>query len=170
MRVLKNYFLGLVLALLAGCAGYHLGPANGAVAGGQSIEILPFNNQTLQPRLGDSLTQLVRERIQTDATFHLATHGPGDVIVSGTITQYGREAINYLSNDTATPENYRIGLTVHVIARDHATGKLLLEKDVRAHTLVHIGADLASAERQAMPLLADDFSRDLVELLAEGSW
>ena len=43
----------------------------------KSIEVLPFNNQTLQPRLGDAVTQALRERLQTDATYHLATHGPG---------------------------------------------------------------------------------------------
>jgi hypothetical protein len=37
---------------------------------------LPFNNQTLQPRLGDAVTQALRERLQTDGTYHLATHGP----------------------------------------------------------------------------------------------
>ena len=48
-------FLILAAALLAGCAGYHLGPVNGGVAREKSIEILPFNNQTLQPRLGDAV-------------------------------------------------------------------------------------------------------------------
>ena len=50
---------------LAGCAGYHLGPVNpNARAGGQeSIEVLPFNNQTLQPRLGSVLTQTLRSSV-----------------------------------------------------------------------------------------------------------
>ena len=158
-------------AALTGCASYHVGPVHGTlVAPGKSIEILVFDNQTLQPRLGAALTKAARERIQTDGTYHLATHGPADVIVSGTIKFYGRESLNFLSTDAATPENYRVGLIVHVVIRDGIAGKLLLEKDLKPHTLVHIGTDLASAERQALPLIAEDYARDLVSLLSESTW
>ena len=165
------HFLFAIFALsLAGCAGYHLGPVNGVIAGQESIEVLPFNNQTLQPRLGDAATQALRERLQTDGTYHLATHPPGDVIVTGVITRYERQGVSYLNNDVATVENYRIGITAHVTVRERSTGKVLLDKNVRGYTLVNVGTDLASAEQQAMPLLADDLAQNIVELLAEGAW
>jgi hypothetical protein len=170
MRALKFLLPGLAAGLLAGCAGYHLGSANGTVMGEKSVEVLPFNNQTLQPRLGDAVTHSLRERLQTDATFHLATHGPGDVVVSGIIRGYEREGLGYLNTDVATPQNYRISIVAHVTARERATGKLLLDKDVKGHTLVSIGADLASAERQSMPILADDLAQNITELLTEGAW
>jgi hypothetical protein len=170
MRAFKIFLTGLTAILLAGCASYHLGPVNHAVAGERSIEVAPFNNQTLQPRLGDALTQALRERLQTDATFHLATRDPGDIVVTGVIRSYSREGLGYLSTDVATPENYRVGVVAHVTARERATGKLLLDKDVKGHTLVHIGLDLASAERQALPLLAEDLAQNITELLTEGAW
>ena len=170
MRALKFFLPGLAAAALAGCASYHLGPVNGAVAGEKSIEVQPFNNQTLQPRLGDALTQSLRERLQTDATYHLATHGTGDVIVTGVIRQYTRQGLGYLNTDAATPENYRVDLAVHVTARSRLSGKVILDKDVKGHTFVHIGADLASAERQALPLLAEDLAQNIAELLTEGAW
>ncbi len=157
-------------ALLAGCAGYHLGPVNGAVAGEKSIEVLPFNNQTLQPRLGDAVTQSLRERLQTDGTYHLATHEPGDVVVSGVITRYNREGLSYLNNDVTTTENYRVGVVAQVIARDRNTGKVLLDKNVNGYTLIHVGTDLADSERQSLPLLAEDLARNITELLTEGTW
>ena len=121
----------VVLALLlAGCAGYHLGPVNGAMAGEKSIEVLPFNNQTLQPRLGDALTQALREELQTDGTYHLATRDPGDVVVTGVITSYDREGVSFLSADVTTPQDYRVAITAHVTARERGTGKVLLDKDV----------------------------------------
>jgi hypothetical protein len=141
-----------------------------SVAGERSIEVAPFNNQTLQPRLGDALTQALRERLQTDATFHLATRDPGDIVVTGVIRSYQREGLSYLSTDVATPENYRVSVVAHVTARERASGKLLLDKDVKGHTLVHIGTDLASTERQAMPLLAEDLAQNITELLTEGAW
>jgi|SRR5882724_11712101 len=170
MRALKIFLPAFAAVALAGCATYHLGPANDAIPGEKSVEVLPFNNQTLQPRLGDTLTQSLRERLQTDGTFHLATHGAGDVVVSGVVRQYQRTGLGYLSTDAVTPEDYRVEIIVHVTAREHASGKLLIDRDVKGHTLVHIGSDLASAERQALPLLSDDLARNITELLTEGAW
>lgn len=171
MRALK-FLLPCIVALgLAGCAGYRLGPVNGASAGSKSIEIQPFNNQTLEPRLGDAVTQSLRERLQTDGTYRLATRGAtGDVVVSGVIRQYNRQALGFLNTDITTPENYRVDVIVHVTAVDRLSGKKILDKDVRGHTFVHIGEDLASAERQSMPLLAEDLAQNISELLTEGTW
>ncbi|HUA68375.1 MAG TPA: LptE family protein [Candidatus Saccharimonadales bacterium] len=172
MRLLRFLASSAMALLLAGCAGYHLGPVNPNVQaqGEESIEVLPFNNQTLQPRLGSVLTQALREQLQTDGTYRLATQGPGDVVVTGVITGYSRQGVSFLSVDVATPEDYRVVVTAHVTARERATGKLLLDKNVNGETLVHVGSDLASAERQALPLLADDLARNITELLTEGSW
>lgn len=155
--------------LAAGCAGYRLGPVNGEIAQDKSVQILPFNNQTLQPRLGDAVTQALREQFQTDGTYHLAT-GEGDILVSGVITSYNRSGLSFLSSDVLTANNYQVGMVAHVIIRDRATGKVLMSKDVKGYTLVHVGSDLASAERQAMPLLAEDFARKLTQMLTEGTW
>ena len=170
MRALKLFLLCLVTATFAGCASYHLGAVNGTVQGDKSIEVLPFNNQTLQPRLGDALTQSLRERLQVDGTYHLAKHGAGDVVVTGVIHLYARESLGSSASDFATPENYRVGAAVHVTVRERASGKLLLDKEVKGHSLVHIGRDLASAERQALPLLADSLAQSITELLTEGAW
>jgi len=170
MRVLKIFLPAIAAVMFAGCASYHLGPTDGTIPGEKSVEVLPFNNQTLQPRLGDALTQTLRERLQTDGTFHLVTRGGGDVVVTGVVRQYQRTGLGYLSTDAVTPENYRVEIIVHVTARERASGRLLLDKDVKGHTLVHVGSDLASAERQALPLLADDLARNITELLTEGSW
>ena len=170
MRALKFVLPGLAAVALAGCASYHLGPVNGATAGAKSIEVRPFNNQTLQPRLGDAITQSLRERLQTDATYRLAMHDTGDIVVTGVIRQYTRLGLGYLNTDVATPDNYRVDVVVHVTARDRQSGKLILDKDVHGHTFVHIGDDLASAERQALPLLAEDLAENITELLTEGAW
>jgi hypothetical protein len=170
MRPLKFFALCALALSFAGCAGYHLGPVNGETAGEKSIEILPFNNQTLQPRLGDAVTQALRERLQTDGTYHVATHGEGDIVVTGVITRYRRRGLSYLNNDVTTTDNYRVNVNVHVVARERATGKVLLDKNVTGYTLVRVGTDLADAERQAQPLLAEDLARSITELLTEGAW
>jgi hypothetical protein len=170
MRLPGIFLAGAAAMLMAGCAGYHLGPVNGAVAGEKSIEVLPFNNQTLQPRLGDTVTQSLRERLQADGTYHLATHDGGDVVVSGVIISYNRLGLSYLNSDVTTAQSYRINITAHVIVRERAGGNVLLDKDVTGYTLVTVGSDLASAERQASPLLAEDLARNIAELITEGAW
>jgi hypothetical protein len=170
MRPLKFFALCTLAGSLAGCAGYRLGPVNGETAGEKSIEILPFNNQTFQPRLGDAVTQALRERLQTDATYHLATHGDGDIVVTGVITRYNRQGLGYLNNDVSTTVNYRVNVTAHVVARERATGRVLLDKNVTGYTLVDVSTDLTDAERQAAPLLAEDLAQNIAELLTEGAW
>jgi len=78
--------------------------------------------------------------------------------------------LNYLSQDAVTPENYKVILLVHITLRDRSTGKLLVDKDVKGSTLVHIGTDLASADRQSLPVLSDDVARTITELVTEGPW
>jgi hypothetical protein len=170
MRLLNMFAVCVMSALLSGCAGYHLGPVNGGVAGEKSVEVLPFNNQTLEPRLGDAVTQALRERMQTDGTFHLATGTPGDIVITGVITHYNRAGVNFSGNDVTTAQNYRVAAVAHVVARERSTGKVLLEKDVTGYTLVQVGTDLASAERQSLPLLGEDLARNIAELLTEGAW
>src|SRR4029077_4734359 len=128
MRPLKFFSICAATVLLAGCAGYHLGPVNGGVAGEKSIEVFPFNNQTLEPRLGDAVTQALRERLQTDGTYHLATHEAGDIVVTGVILRYPRQPLSYLNTDIATAQNYRVSVVAHVTARERSTGKVLLNK------------------------------------------
>lgn len=177
MRPLMLFAICAAAICAAGCAGYHLGPVNPAVAAGdKSIEVVPFNNQTLQPRLGDAVTRSLRERLQTDATYRLATRGPGDIVVTGVITTYRREGVSFLQTDVATAQNYRVDVTARVTVRDRVTGKSLFGKngkdyvEVSGYTLVQVGTDLADAERQALPLLADDLARNITQLLTEGSW
>ena len=65
---------------LAGCVGYRLGPPSGQAAGGQSVQISPFANRTMQPRLTDVVTSQMRKELQRDGTYRLATHGDGDIL------------------------------------------------------------------------------------------
>lgn len=172
MRPLIFFAICATAVLSAGCAGYHLGPVNpNVVAGDKTIEIVPFNNLTLQPRLGDAVTQALRERMQTDGTYRLATHNPGDVVVTGVITTYSREGVSFLRTDVATAENYRVEITALVTVRDSSTGKVLFDKKpVHGFTLVQVGTDLTDAERQSLPLLAEDLARNITALLTEGAW
>jgi len=162
--------LGLLVLLLAGCAGYKLGPTGGQTAGARSIQINPFVNRTIEPRLADALTHALRKQIQQDGTFKLNTANDGDIVVSGTITAYDRRALSLRARDALTPRDYRIVITARIVARERATGKTLLDREVTGRTDVRAGSDLFSAERQGIPQAAEFLASSATSLLADGVW
>lgn len=172
---LKHKWARLVLCFAlvgtAGCAGYKLGPVNGVAAGARSVQIAPFANKTMEPRLTDALAIEMRRELQRDGTFRLATHGDGDIVVTGVLTNFNRHEISFVPADVLTVRDYRLSLTAVVTATDRTAGKTLLNaQPVTGYTLVRVGSDLTSSERQALPLLAADLAKHVTQLLSEGAW
>ena len=166
-----SLLLSTLLLAFCGCAGYRLGPTNGTVAGDQSVQVTPFANQTLEPRLGDAVTAALRRSLQHDGTYRLATRDQADIIVSGVITRYDRHELSLQPNDVLTARDYRVNATVQVTARETSTGRVLFrDKEVKGYTLIRIGSDLTSTERQAIPLLAEELAKSVTALLVDGSW
>ena len=162
---------GLSAALLfTGCAGYKLGPSNGERAGSRTIQINSFDNKTPEPRLIEAVTQSLRKSLQQDGTYRLNTADDADIIVSGSIVRFEREYLSFQPRDVITPRDYRLSLYAHVTARERLSGKVLLDRDVRGQSTIYIGADLTSAERQAVPLVAQDLARHITALLVDGTW
>lgn len=170
MRFLPG-ILGIALALsLSGCAGYRVGPSNGQRAGERTIQIVPFTNRTLEPRLSDAVTAALRKEIQREGTYQLVTQIPGEVVVSGEITSFVRSEISFIPTDVITAQDYQMKFTARVIARDRRSGKTLLDRDLTGTTLMRVGKDLPSVERQTLPLLANDLARQITAALADGTW
>jgi lipopolysaccharide assembly LptE-like protein len=169
MRFLRLLAGCLTLSLLAGCA-YRLGPTNDLAAGAKTLELRPFPNQTMEPRLGDAFATAIRRELQRDGTYRLATHGHGDIIVSGVLTRYDRHELSFVPKDVLTVSDYRVTITAQVTAREASSDKIILDRQVTGYTLVRVGSDLSSAERQALPLLADDLAKNVTALLADGTW
>jgi hypothetical protein len=169
-QVLPALLAGIVGLIFNGCAGYRLGPTSGISAGAKSVQVNPFLNETMEPRLGEPLTQALRKSLQQDGAYRLRTAGDSDVVVSGVITAFSRSELSLQPNDLATVRDYTLYLTAQVKAVERASGKILLDKPVVGRTTVRVGTDLASAERQALPLLAEDLARKATMLLVDGSW
>jgi len=163
-------WLCVAMLALTGCAGYRLGPAGGQAAGARSIQVKPFLNKTLEPRLSDYVMLSLRKNLMQDGTYKLDTHDDGDVILTGVITAYTRSEISVQPTDVLTVQDYEITMTAQITARERSTGKILLEHAVTAHAPLRAGTDLTSAERQAIPLLTDDLARRATALLVDGAW
>ena len=170
MRLAKLFWGGVLAGCVAGCAGYKLGPTLGTPAGSRSIEIHLFQNRTLEPRLIEAVGSALRKNVQQDGTYRLDTHGDGDIVVDGVITTFQRTGVSYQPADVLTVRDYELRMAAKITARERATGKILLDREVIGRLTVRVGNDLASAERQAIPILADRLAQNATSLLVDGSW
>ena len=100
----------------------------------------------------------------------LATRGDADLIVTGEITRYNRFELSYQAKDILTVRDFRVTLTAHVTASERSSGKIILDRVVTGYTPVRAGSDWASAERQALPLMAQDLAKNVAALLVDGNW
>jgi hypothetical protein len=170
MRLLTWISIGVLVVGAVGCAGYRLGPSNGMAAGAKSIQVNPFQNKTPEPGLIEYVTAALRKSLQQDGTYRLNTDGTGDIVVTGVILAFNRYGVSYQPNDVLTVQDYYLSLTVQITARDVTTGKVVLDRQVYGRTTIRTGSDLDAAERQAIPMLAQDLARQATSLLADGSW
>jgi len=158
-------------ALLAACAGgYTLGPSNGLPAGARSVQINLFENRTWEPRLSDPVAVSLRRAVQRDGTYRLATQGDGDVVLDGVITEFSRSGISFQPEDVRTVRDYELLAVAEFTARERATGRVVASGKTYGRTTIRSGADLASAERQAAPLIAEDLARNIASALVDGTW
>ena len=160
----------LLTGWLCGCAGYKLGPSNSVKAREQSVYVEVFVNRTLQPRLEDPLTRAVRLAIQREGTYRLEGRKDADILMKGSIVDYSRQGLSFNPTDLVQVTDYNLIAVARITAYERGTGKVLFEQDFTGDTQVRAGNDLTSAERQAMPLLANDMARKVVDLLADGTW
>ena len=112
----------------------------------------------------------MRKQLQRDGTYKLATHEDGDILVSGVVTRYRRQELSFIPTDILTVRDYRLSLTAQVVARERGTGKVIFDQPVTGYTLIRVGTDITSAERQALPLLAGELAKNATALLVDGGW
>lgn len=159
--------LGAVL--LAGCA-YRLGPTNGSEARSQSVQVQLFPNRTIEPRLSEPVAQSLRRQLAQEGTFRLASRGEADLLVTGELVRYERRPVSFQPNDIIQVRDYEIRLTAQVKAIRSGSGEVILDRQVFGRTLIQSSDDQGSAERQGVPLAADDLARNITSLLVDGKW
>ena len=161
----RSLCVALIL-LLAGCAGYRLGPTLSAEY--RSVAVPMFRNKTYKPQIEAQITNGIIKRFQADGTLRVDSVANADVVLSGNIIGYHRNQLRSRSAETGTPREYRINIEVKIEARERVTGKIVVAPiTVTGSADTFIGNDLQSAEEQVLPLIAEDLARQVVTLLAE---
>ena len=176
VRRARSALLGLLLTALggwvvAGCAGYRLGPTGGQRAGESTMRVPFARNQTLEPRLAEPVTLALRRQIQQDGTYRLNTGGdaPG-LILECTLVEYQRFPLAFRRQDIITVQEYELRLIARIVVTEASSGAKRLDRQVIGRTGLVVSSDQTSAERQAVPLLAEDLARKVVPMITEGPW
>lgn len=159
-----------VAGLVCGCAGYRLGSPHALGTSARTVFVQPVVNETTEPRVGEALTSALRRHIQQDGTFALADKEESDLILAVTATAYGRQAISFHPDDVVRPRDLQVTLQARARVIERNSGQVLLDRQFAGRQWMRIGPDMAAAERQALPMVAEDLARLVVLALAEGAW
>jgi hypothetical protein len=166
----KKAFAPLLLVfLLGGCAGYHLGPATpGYLRQVHSIAVPTFSNITLVPRIEVLVTSTVIKQFQQDGTFKIVNADVADATLKGEIVGVNRSPARSVRGNVLSTTEFNLNVTVKytLTGRD---GKVLGSPGaVAGSTSFFVGSDVSTDERQALPLAAEELARHLVSQLSEG--
>jgi hypothetical protein len=165
----KKAFSSLVLAVLVGgCAGYNLGPATPAhLRHVKTIAVPTFANTTLTPRIEVLVTGTVIKQLQQDGTFRIAAEDQADAVLKGEIVGVNRSPARSVRGNVLATTEFNLSLVVRysLVGRD---GRALSRAGVSGSTSFFRSSDVATDERQALPLAAEELASQLVSQLSEG--
>lgn len=167
---MKKAFALLLLAfLLEGCAGYHLGPATpGYLKNVHSIAIPTFSNSTLTPRIEVLVTNTVIKQFQQDGTFRIANADAADATLKAEIVGVNRSPARSVRGNVLATTEFNFTLTVKYTLMGRDQKPLSGGGAVSGSTSFFVGTDVATDERQALPLAAEELARHMVSQLSEG--
>ena len=159
----------LVAIGLSGCAGYRVGDVKPHYLKEiRTIAVPTFINSTFLPRVEVLVTNTVIKQLQQDGTFEIASEDKADAVLRATITGVGRGPVRSVrGNVLATTEfNLGIGVTYALVTKSGQT--IVGPVGVSGGTSFFVGSDVATEERQALPLAAEDLAVRLASQLTEG--
>jgi len=158
-----------IALLMAGCAGYHVGPVRPKfMTGVQTIAVPTFKNDTLIPRVEVLVAGTVVKQIQQDGTFKIAGSDRADAILEGKIVEIRRNSARSVHGDVLSTREYRLTIRIEYTITSRLTGEQLNHRTVTGETSFFVGGDVVSDERQAIPLAAEQAAINLVSQISEG--
>ncbi len=158
-----------VVFLLAGCAGYHIGPVKPKFMDGiNSIAVNNFKNETLEPRIEVLVADTVIKQIQQDGTYRVTTPDKADAILEGKITDVRRRPARSVRGNVFATQEFTFQLQIDFKLKRRSTGELIQDKTVNGNTSFFVSGDVNQDERQAIPLAAQDAAVRLVSQISEG--
>jgi hypothetical protein len=106
--------MALVLSVFAGCCGYSthsLLPSHI-----RSVAVVPAENSTTQPDISEALTDSLVAAFKADRNLTLTDAASAQLLVSSTVSSYGRDPVAYVGDQTVN--RYKVEIGASVTARD----------------------------------------------------
>jgi len=170
-RFLPSLLLAAALpALACSCAGYRLGNVPYAqMEGVRTLYVPVVKNDTYEPSLQVMTTNAVIRAFHNDGTYQTSRIGNADATLDVKITKFERTPVRVSRDNVRATDQYRIRLTAAATLTNHRTGtKVFTDLSAIGETDFFVQDDIQEAERQAIPIAADDLARKLVNQVTEG--
>ena len=167
--MLKTVFASIAaIALLAGCASYHLG-SPGALDY-STVYIAPPLNQTTLPKLESAVDVALRKAIEQSGPLHLAGRGQANVELTVRLVEVKRAIEAVQSNDLGRARKIALRLEVAFDLRrsDAAPDDFMIhDRHFIVSQDVYVDSGQIEAEYQATPELARKVAQEATGLLLD---
>lgn len=170
--------LALISLMLAGCAGYTVGPIKPTpMKQVNRIAVRNWTNDTLEPRISVLLTTMIIKQLQQDGTYEITDESRADAILDGTLLAIDRRPVRSLRGNVLATREYQLTLRGRYILTENGTGAILDQRKVNGVTSFFVtgrtGRDVVAAdtnqdERQALPLAIEELATRLTSNISEG--
>jgi hypothetical protein len=161
--------LAAPVLLLAGCAGYTVGPVKPAkLASVNSIAVPTFKNMTLEPRSSVLVTNEVVKRLQNDGSYKVASSASADAVLKGTLVEIRRRPLRSARFNTLKTREMEFEIFIDFTLEDARTREVLADGRARGSSQIFLDENFQLTERQALNDAAAEAARDLVTRLSEG--
>ena len=133
----------------------------------KSIAIANFQNETLEPDVGQQVTRGVTDTFIEDGRLKLASDRAADARLSGTVTRYENKVNDYSADQN--PINYIVVLSVAVQLRDQVKNRDLWKADNVTATSIYVPSATSGpgseeeARQEAIGSLASDIVTRMLE-------
>jgi hypothetical protein len=160
----------LLVALLAGCAGYRVGNISGRdLQGVRSVYVPLAKNVSLEPDLQTLATNAIIQRFNNDGTLTVNQTGDSDSELDVTISNVQRSPVASSTSNILVTAEYQITIEAKATYVNRRLGRKIFENvTVTGATTYFTQSDILEGERQALPLAAQDLANNIVKLVTEG--
>jgi hypothetical protein len=165
----KQILCCILLGCLTGCLGYTLGPTPPTYMKGVHRVAVPiFKNTTVAADVEAIATTTVIKQIQEDGTYQVTGVDQADAVVVGTIVSVERTKARSLQGNVLASAEFNLRITIDFRIERPNTSQLMAARSIEGDTSFFVGNDIASQEREAIPLAVQDAAVQFASFLSEG--
>ena len=167
-KLLFTAAAALCAALFAGCANYRLGTTLPPHL--KTIYVSTFENHTVEPNIEQKITTAVRRKFQHDGQLKIVgSEADADIILKATLKSYDVDSLLFERDNPSATRRYRATITCAIDAREAASDKVVVQREVRGDTTFPAAGDTVTARRNALEDVARDLATEVVDAVI-GAW